>query len=1149
MGFLVESEPLAWEDALSKLKYVRDHGVEQFINVFFETKHISEDLLKYGDEVEYQLVKLEGREGDPNRRPKISLRSPEVVQSLHLLEAHGRSHGLSEADMCSWMPEYGRWMLEGTPGKPFEGITALTKVEDSMRLRRSRLLAQLQPDEIAPTLVSFPLLGVGEFWKSPNPHEKLNVDGPVAESAFCPDEITFPHQRFKTLTANIRKRRGEKVRIERPLFIDENTDASLARGGAPGPSGKIHADAMCFGMGCSALQVTFQAANLGESRHLYDHLAVLTPIMMALTAACPYIRGWLQAEDVRWSIVGESVDDRTAAERSRMNLVDSTGEEGDARLAGNGVKCLRKSRYAGIDCYISAYTETHGGRKQAVSSRSYGSSVPDREFAFSFSNDDAGNSIALSAGLQSAGSCNSTKEREQSNKKAVSSASKRARPLMARRQADRYNDIPIEFEPYHLDRLVLGGIDRVLARHVAHLFCRDPLVIFADRVLLNDRLDVDHWENLQSTNWQSVRWKPPPPERGRLEVSSEKHVGWRVELRSMELQMTDFENAAFTVFVVLISRVLLTLELNLYIPISKLEENMRMAHRMNAVTKGKFWFRKRLLPPQVRQQMTKKCQNRKNGHFSPFARGNGAAKTMGGQGRMASGAQEGRTPSTGAGRSPGEWRVRVEGDDEDSLGSLGSSSLQASGASPDESPSRKSFNLAGPYSPAGVSFGFVPGGNGTHPLGRPAGSDNSADEDGTVQDDTSEDDFEEDEESMYELMTIEEILMGKQCGQGNAGPPRGNGGAAAAASMGKNGPRTTTTGNNDTTSTSNSTSSAAARAASTGAKNVPASPGVESEDMYGSDQDFMQQSAAGNVYFPGLVPLCRMYMDFIGVDSVTSQKINNYLDFIVARASGKLQTNARWIRNFIRKHPSYKKDSRIPQDTAYDLLLTAARIGEGLEKCPDLLGDFAVDMCFPAANPFSRQFEDETEAVASWCSPPKYPASPADLLSRSRSGLATARAPEEGEPSMAQRMGLTQPVVRSAASSSNTPSSCGACPGVPCPPGATADSRDCRAAAHKYDLMTSYLTTAHARRHTVLRHQMGRKRREMKALETELAALQRDLQTSLMSEPNTLPRDLSAQRLVEASAQYSNRGSYRMVPSPSAARSRSSSTEVDELGG
>ena len=88
-----------------------------------------------------------------------------------------------------------------------------------------------------------------------------------------------------------------------------------------------------------------------------------------------------------------------------------------------------------------------------------------------------------------------------------------------------------------MDRLLLSGIDRILARHVSHLFCRDPLVIFSDRVTLDDRAEVDHFENLQSTNWQSVRWKPPHPSKGKLEISSEKHVGWRVEFRTMELQI------------------------------------------------------------------------------------------------------------------------------------------------------------------------------------------------------------------------------------------------------------------------------------------------------------------------------------------------------------------------------------------------------------------------------------------------------------------------------------------------------------------------------------------------------------------------------------------------------------------------------------
>jgi len=64
----------------------------------------------------------------------------------------------------------------------------------------------------------------------------------------------------------------------------------------------------------------------------------------------------------------------------------------------------------------------------------------------------------------------------------------------------------------------------------------------------------------------------------------------------MEMQLTDFENAAFTVFIVLITRVILTFDLNMYIPISRVDANMQRAHSRGAVTKGKFFFRRHLAP-------------------------------------------------------------------------------------------------------------------------------------------------------------------------------------------------------------------------------------------------------------------------------------------------------------------------------------------------------------------------------------------------------------------------------------------------------------------------------------------------------------------------------------------------------------------------
>lgn len=126
-------------------------------------------------------------------------------------------------------------------------------------------------------------------------------------------------------------------------------------------------------------------------------------------------------------------------------------------------------------------------------------------------------------------------------------------------------------------------MDTLLATHFAHLFIRDPIVVFAEDLQTLDLSKADHFENLQSTNWQHMRFKPPPPG---------SDMGWRVEFRPMEIQITDFENAAFSIFIVLITRAILSYNLNFYIPIARVSENMETAHARDAVAQQKFWFRK-----------------------------------------------------------------------------------------------------------------------------------------------------------------------------------------------------------------------------------------------------------------------------------------------------------------------------------------------------------------------------------------------------------------------------------------------------------------------------------------------------------------------------------------------------------------------------
>jgi glutamate--cysteine ligase catalytic subunit len=156
----------------------------------------------------------------------------------------------------------------------------------------------LKPNEEVLTIVNFPLLGVGQFTSPP-----FSPNGPIAQSLFTPDEMINPHPRFgyflhslsvqhhfvsykrklgfwiclfsfkngrcRTLTQNIRKRRGSKVAINVPLFMDTNTlpmsNEEFRAQGFPALPNHIYMDSMAFGMGQCCLQVTFALRSFGQN--------------------------------------------------------------------------------------------------------------------------------------------------------------------------------------------------------------------------------------------------------------------------------------------------------------------------------------------------------------------------------------------------------------------------------------------------------------------------------------------------------------------------------------------------------------------------------------------------------------------------------------------------------------------------------------------------------------------------------------------------------------------------------------------------------------------------------------------------------------------------------------------------------------------
>lgn len=151
-----------------------------------------------------------------------------------------------------------------------------------------------------------------------------------------------------------------------------------------------------------------------------------------------------------------------------------------------------------------------------------------------------------------------------------------------------YNDLDTPINPEVFESLISAGIDETLALHLAHLFIRDPLVIFSELLNQDNCESSDHFENIQSTNWQTCRFKPP---------SLTLDLGWRVEFRPMEVQLDDTYNAAFAIYSILLIRAIIHFNVALYLPLSLVDANMVKAQKRDAVLQESFYFRTNFSSP------------------------------------------------------------------------------------------------------------------------------------------------------------------------------------------------------------------------------------------------------------------------------------------------------------------------------------------------------------------------------------------------------------------------------------------------------------------------------------------------------------------------------------------------------------------------
>jgi glutamate--cysteine ligase catalytic subunit len=107
------------------------------------------------------------------------------------------------------------------------------------------------------------------------------------------------------------------------------------------------------------------------------------------------------------------------------------------------------------------------------------------------------------------------------------------------------------------------SIDKKMIEHVSTLFVRDNLCVFRTWVDKEvDPGDTKLFEAIQSSNWNNVRFKPPP--------SMDSSIGWRVEFRTLDVQLTPSQTFLFSHSIQLLARIITSLkdELNFYIPLS-----------------------------------------------------------------------------------------------------------------------------------------------------------------------------------------------------------------------------------------------------------------------------------------------------------------------------------------------------------------------------------------------------------------------------------------------------------------------------------------------------------------------------------------------------------------------------------------------------
>ncbi|CAF1186572.1 unnamed protein product [Didymodactylos carnosus] len=262
MGLLEEGHPLTWNQIAVHLPELKKQALEQLIRIWEKNKNRTNDTQTWGDEVGLKIVEFSLLRFDhASKRVQLLLKAHEYLPKLKKLNEQ-----VEEKSQITWHEEAGDHCVEGVLSSPFDHSSAhYSMVEESLRRRREQAQHLLAKDEYILNVCAFPRMGCAEFtW----PVLKSDPLSSWEQSICFPQEFISPIHPQMKIVKNMVERRKSKFKVNLPL--------------------------------------------------LYDQLIPMTPVMLALSAACPIWRGYLCDVDTRWNALCESADDRTEEEKNNQ---------------------------------------------------------------------------------------------------------------------------------------------------------------------------------------------------------------------------------------------------------------------------------------------------------------------------------------------------------------------------------------------------------------------------------------------------------------------------------------------------------------------------------------------------------------------------------------------------------------------------------------------------------------------------------------------------------------------------------------------------------------------------------------------------------------------------------------------------------------